>query len=1237
MPPLQADVAAVLKERSSQLVADKLVADMGEAGARAGREFSTQLARNTEAMDRLTDQMGSRLDEGFRRQGTRAGQSFGGSFTSQLAQSLPGVSGFASAMSGYEGVAAKSGAAAGRAMGLAFTTAAAGLIGAAGYTLFKGFERYQAIDAATNRLENLNRTMQATGRQAIDVGAVMDVVNKSVMDTPFALDQAFSVATRALASNTGDLERFMGVVTDAAGFTGEGVAEIGEAFLKVANRGKVSMEELSNELRGIPLSWLSDELGVTGAALSKMISDGNVGLESLMQAVETNAGGYAKSAGDTIAGAMANAQTAVARLGANFLGALFGKPTEDGNDLVEVLKTVRERLDDVNAWVTAHQDDIQRIFADGVRVAGDLASAVMGIIDALDSMGIGVDDVVKAFVAWQAIKGVTALSGALTGVSTMLTDTLPASAATGAAGISTALAKVAIPAWLTYLVMSNGPEIEQSIADAIPGGNTFNNLPTPADAGKAARDWVDQNIFGEGRPNPVRDWGQQQTAPAGTRESGGVPGVSMPGGLGGPAGSSRERRGDQPFRLDGSAPPAGGAIIAGGADGTTGDGPRPPPPPGVPYAEVPDIDPRLQMTAGLYSAATSVADARTRLAEKEARLAQLEATTEATAEERINARADRDKAEREAFESELRFTEAQQNAYEQQNKQLDKMTTSLGEFGAKIADDFGASEGLAGIAENITKFIANLAFAPAFGALSAVREANGFGQGEAGSGLMGALGSTGMFGPSGVAVPRWARDQQSAAASAMGPGMLQPGMATGGPASQYVAAGSGGAYAGVPIGSNMDVTDQPGLDLLRSMGLKGATYGGHTTDGASTDREVDVTDPAGGYGSAAMTQFADFARQNPHLFEEFIYSDPTTGQKTGIRSGQLVGPGTSQPGYYAKNWAGHQDHAHMEPAKGGGLGFMGTPGSPGGANNIAPGAPGAGAGSAGAGGVDPGWFAGAGSGGATGVAGAAQAASGAGTPIGPGGPNLAGVPMLPGGPLADGMPNSPILGTPGGGLGSGVGRAAPSQSVSGGRAHAQGLPESGGIGLSGGGLLGLPAAAAKSGAAAAGMAGMGMDGGAGGAMASALADMGIQQLQRAAGAAGQYVGALAGGAIETFALNGSALGDPSASWFGRIAAAVPGVRASLPNSAGMLGGAENPNMAEAGKEQPPAAAEGGPPGPMSPEDAAKMQAAQGGGGDNSTTVNNNVSVNNPQTRDVDGSMRDVQTALGSQQAARQPR
>ncbi|APE14084.1 hypothetical protein BOH72_01440 [Mycobacterium sp. WY10] len=59
------------------------------------------------------------------------------------------------------------------------------------------------------------------------------------------------------------------------------------------------------------------------------------------------------------------------------------------------------------------------------------------------------------------------------------------------------------------------------------------------------------------------------------------------------------------------------------------------------------------------------------------------------------------------------------------------------EFGAKIDEDFGISKGLGGIVENITKLLANLAFAPVFGALTGVTAANG--TAGKGSGILGAF------------------------------------------------------------------------------------------------------------------------------------------------------------------------------------------------------------------------------------------------------------------------------------------------------------------------------------------------------------------------------------------------------------------------------------------------------------------------------------------------------------------
>lgn len=309
-------------------------------------------------------------------------------------------------------------------------------------------------------------------------------------------------------------------------------------------------------------------------------------------------------------------------------------------------------------------------------------------------------------------------------------------------------------------------------------------------------------------------------------------------------------------------------------------------------------------TSGLPS---NVANAVTRLdevnhdlAEKQARLQQLEASNVASAEDIQDARNDVAKAEQDRLQAQRALHDAQLSAYEKQTGQLGQVTGSMSEISAQLDQDLGVSNGLAGLADNLVRFLATLAAAPLLGPLSAISQARG----DEGSGLMGILASNGAFGSQFLPTRGGYSDVGSAYGS--------------------VAISGGTPYAGVPLGSSMEVTGQPGLDLLRSLGLKGTTYSSHTTDGASTDREVDVTDPVGGYGSSKLTQFADFARQNPHLFEEFIYSDPTTGQKTGIRSGQLVGPGTSQPGYYADNWAGHQDHVHMEPAKGGGLGFGGS-------------------------------------------------------------------------------------------------------------------------------------------------------------------------------------------------------------------------------------------------------------------------------------------------------------------------
>ncbi|QDF19902.1 tail length tape measure protein [Mycobacterium phage ThetaBob] len=762
--PIYVDVISRLDERAAAVTAAQIERRYSDAGRAAGTSVGRSM---NDAIDRSTGRVGTNIVGQFDSHGANAGRRFGTSFNTQVTQQVSNTGRFNASMAGYESAAGRVGSMAGRALGLAFTTAAGGLIGVASLTLFKGFQRYQAIDAAKNRLENLNKTLESTGRAGLDVGRVMDTVTQAVTDTPFALDQAFSVATRALASNTGDLKRFMTVVTDAAGFAGAGVDEIGDAFLKIANTGKVSMEEIGNQLRNIPiLPWLQQQLGVTGSELQKMISDGKVGLEDLMKAVEANASGFAKASGETIEGAMSNLQTSVARVGANFLGAIFGKPTEDGNQLVDVLKTLRERIDDMGAWVTAHQDDIREFFQGAVEVGKELLEIVRDLANALGGWENLVKTAGAAFVAWKTIGVMSTISQVASSITTMGTDLdgLPGKADRAARGLNKALAVIMVPAIGKMI----NDAIDQALADNAPRLNELNHTNTPDQLGRSAREWWDRNIQGgtgvDPRPSPLPQLGGG--AP-GTPSVGGIPipGLVVPN-ANGPAPSApfgnlpgqtpievsvQDRRGRNGTVGDGPAPAGNPILDPPGADGS-GEKAKLPDAPVVPYdTTLPPGIPGMPADASVMGAENSFLDARHSLAEKRARLTQLEQSGVATEDDIQKARNDVLDSERGFQAAELRLNEARQNQYEQmvkagekQLKGLQGLSSSLGEFGAALDQDLGISKGLSGIAENLFKFLANLAAAPLLGQLGAIAEAN---PSKGGYGLMGIMGAQGAFGP----------------------------------------------------------------------------------------------------------------------------------------------------------------------------------------------------------------------------------------------------------------------------------------------------------------------------------------------------------------------------------------------------------------------------------------------------------------------------------------------------------
>lgn len=590
-----------------------------------------------------------------------------------------------------------------------------------------------------------------------------------------------------------------------------------------------------------------------------------------------------------------------------------------------------------------------------------------------------------------------------------------------------------------------------------------------------------------------------------------------------------------------------------------------------------DVDPQR-----IFDAETRQMGARTSVEEARRRVLELEASNDATESELHAARNAVAMAERGYLSAQMALAEAQQGTWKKLQETAQEFSEGIGQVGAALDDDLGVSDGLAGIADNLTRFLANLAFAPVLGALKGVQAANGgYDEKTMGSGIFGLAGLSMGMGPS------------PSTAGAYMPSMV-PGAGYGGgqtygssgiqPSSMGLAPGVGNY--GLPMGTDIR-QGQPGFpswvyQVADAFGLEASTYSGHQ-EGTGKNKGIDwwpkgKSDMSGqSYNAnelANMDSFANYLAQTG-MMEQVIWENPQTGRQVGVADGQRVGPGTSQPGYYGSDWDDHEGHIHSRQSSPIPLPRAATPGIP---------------------------------------ASSPLMAGGGGAGTGAVGPGLAGLPQA--GPL--GGPFGPMSGP-----------AAPSQSVVGGRAFGQDLPASSGIGI-GGGLIGM-AGSAISGAAglAASGAAMGMDGGMGGAAASAVAQIGIQQIQRAISAGGQYAGALAGGVLETFSLNDSALGDPSRSWLGRLMTVAAGVRPALPNTAGKEGGAQNPNMAEAGKQ---------PPGPLSPQQVEEAKAAdgQGQGGGTTNTVNNNVNVTNQgATEDYTGQV--IQSHLGAQAMAGAPR
>ncbi|WP_206681794.1 tape measure protein, partial [Dietzia sp. DQ12-76] len=248
-----------------------------------------------------------------------------------------------------------------------------------GTALTKGFDRLAAIDQAQAALTGL-------GHSAASVETIMDSAMESVKGTAFGFGDAAGLAGTLVASGIEpgrELTRILSLVGDTAAITGSDLTDMGSIWAKVAAGGRMSTEEMNQLLdRGLGiLPALSEQYGVTGDEMRKMISEGKVGFDDFAQVMEGVVGGSALKMGDTFKGSLDNMGASLGRFGAKLLGPIFDNAPTVFAAISDAVDGLGERLEPVISEFSDRLAPVMASFAE--RVGPAITTALNHLFDAL--------------------------------------------------------------------------------------------------------------------------------------------------------------------------------------------------------------------------------------------------------------------------------------------------------------------------------------------------------------------------------------------------------------------------------------------------------------------------------------------------------------------------------------------------------------------------------------------------------------------------------------------------------------------------------------------------------------------------------------------------------------------------------------------------------------------------------------------------------------------------------------
>ncbi|AYN57971.1 tail length tape measure protein [Mycobacterium phage Fowlmouth] len=368
-----------------QITATKSLEDLKKVAAQAQKELPMALATA----------------------GSRAAEEFSKNFEQQ---GILGVQKSSSKVGQVAGSALSLGLKAG--VAAAAATAAAAIAGV-GVAATQGFSRLERIDQA-------NFKLKALGHSGNDVKKIMESANQAVDKTAYSLDAAATIAASAVAAGIKpgqQLTNYLTSVADAAAIAGVSLDQMGGIFNGIVATNRVYIGDLSalGNL-GIPIiQALADEYGVSAAALSDMVTKGEVDSAHFLSAIQNNFGNAAKSMGDSISGAIANLKTAVARLGANFLAPLFGQTGsgDQGNSIALAVGKIRQAVDGLSNFLKSHQAGLIEFWSGFGKAALITSRVILNVISFISDSVVKITEVFGDTIGWaaQAAAGIADVFG----------------------------------------------------------------------------------------------------------------------------------------------------------------------------------------------------------------------------------------------------------------------------------------------------------------------------------------------------------------------------------------------------------------------------------------------------------------------------------------------------------------------------------------------------------------------------------------------------------------------------------------------------------------------------------------------------------------------------------------------------------------------------------------------------------------------------------------------------------